>query len=176
MQKYSGLSIFLHWLVAILIIAAFAMGTCMTEMRISPAKLQYYAWHKWLGVSILGLVAVRLLVRLWKGAPSYQASLKPWEKNLASATHLFLYFLMFAVPISGYLYTYAAGFPVVYLGIVQLPSIVPPMPELKNTFKEIHEILTTVMAILVAMHFGAALKHKLIDKDGTLERMLPSKN
>lgn len=171
--KYPAISIALHWLIAFLIISAFLLGTYMVDMRISPSKLKYFAWHKWLGVTILGLVALRLLVRLIKGAPPHLASLKPWEKRLAGATHLVLYMLMFAVPITGYLYSYAAGFPVVYLGLFQLPAIIGPYPELKDAFKEVHEVLTTVMAVLVAMHFAATLKHKLIDKDQTLSRMLP---
>ena len=97
-------------------------------------------------------------------------------KNLAGATHFVLYLLMFAVPITGYLYSYAAGFPVVYFGLVQLPAIVGPYPELKDAFKEAHEVLTNIMAVLVVMHFAAALKHKLIDKDQTLSRMLLAVN
>lgn len=173
MTKYPVISMALHWLMAILIISAFALGTYMVDMRISPTKLKYFSWHKWLGVTILALVAVRLLVRLVKGAPPHLASLKPWEKSLAGATHFVLYLLMFSVPITGYLYSYAAGFPVVYFGLVQLPAIVGPYPELKDAFKEAHEVLTNIMAVLVVMHFAAALKHKLIDKDQTLSRMLP---
>lgn len=175
-NRYSRISIFLHWLLAILIVAAFALGSYMTDLSISPSKLKYYSWHKWLGVSILGLVAVRLLARLLKGAPQHLASLKPWEKNLASATHFTLYVLMFVVPISGYLYSYAAGFPVVYLGLVQLPAIIGPYPEFKEAFKEAHEVLTTIMALLVTMHILAALKHRFVDRDETLSRMLPRKN
>lgn len=173
LKRYPSLSIALHWLIALLIITAFALGTYMTEMSISPTKLKYYAWHKWLGVSILAFVAIRLLARLILGAPGHLESLKPWEKSLSGATHFTLYVLMFAVPITGYLYSYAAGFPVVFLGLVQLPAVVGPFPELKDSFKEAHEILTNLMAVLVLLHVGAALKHRFIDKDQTLQRMLP---
>ena len=81
MTKYHAISIALHWLMAILIISAFALGTYMVDMRISPTKLKYFSWHKWLGVTILALVAIRLLVRLVKGAPPHLASLKPWERT-----------------------------------------------------------------------------------------------
>ncbi|MDO8702958.1 MAG: cytochrome b [Undibacterium sp.] len=175
MQRYNRLSIFFHWLLALLIIAAFALGSIMSDMKISPSKLQYYSWHKWMGVTILALVALRLLTRLLKGAPAYPDSMKKWEKQVANGTHVVLYLLMFAVPLSGYFYTSAAGFPVVYLGLFELPTIIAPNPELKPILKEVHEILTKVMFALVALHVLAALKHHFIDKDGIFQRMLPGK-
>ncbi|WP_295752591.1 cytochrome b [Undibacterium sp.] len=173
MQSYSRLTMLLHWLVALLIVAAFALGSVMTDMKISPSKLQYYSWHKWLGVTVLGLVALRLITRLLTGAPDYPNSMKKWERPLATATHGFLYVLMFAVPLSGYLYTYAAGFPVVYLGLFELPALIGPNPELKPVLKEVHEALTSVMLVVVGLHFAAALKHHFIDKDGIFRRILP---
>lgn len=175
MQRYHRLSIFFHWLIALLIICAFALGSIMTEMKISPGKLQYYSWHKWLGVSILALVALRLLSRLILGAPAYPDSMKKWEKQLATATHLFLYILMFAVPLSGYFYTSAAGIPVVYFKLIQLPTIIGPNPALKPILKELHEVLTSILLIVVSLHVAAALKHHFIDKDGIFQRMLPGK-
>lgn len=173
MQRYSTTSIVLHWLIALLIIAAFAMGWYMSDLKISPTKLKLYSWHKWLGVSIFGLVALRLLIRLIKGAPDYPDTMQNWEKQLSNAMHSILYVLMIAVPFSGYLYTYAAGFPVVYLGLIELPAIIAPHPEWKEGLKELHEILTMGMLVLVGLHFAAALKHHLINKDGILQRMLP---
>ncbi len=175
MQRYPRLSIFFHWLVALLIIGAFTLGSVMSDMKISPAKLQYYSWHKWLGVTILGLVALRLLTRLLSNAPAYPSSMKNWEKTTASLTHVFLYVLMFAVPLSGYFYTSAAGYPVVYLGLFELPTIIGPNPEWKPILKELHETLTTVMLVTVGLHFAAALKHHFIDKDGIFKRMLPGR-
>ncbi|MBC3808226.1 cytochrome b [Undibacterium seohonense] len=175
MQRYSGKSMALHWLVAIMIIAAFIMGSYMTDLRISPTKLKLYSWHKWIGITVLALVAIRLLVRLTNPAPAYPEHMKSWEKQIAQVTHIALYFLMFAVPISGYLYTYAAGFPVVYLGLFELPALIAPNPELKDSFKELHEYLTKGMLILVLLHVAAALKHHFIDKDDVLKRMLPAR-
>jgi cytochrome b561 len=175
MPTYSRATILLHWLVALLIVCAFALGTYMTELKFSLAKLQYYSWHKWLGITILGLVAIRLIVRLLGTTPPFPDSMKTWEKDAANLTHGFLYFLMFAVPISGYLYTYAAGFPVRYLGLIDLPALIGPAPEWKDSLKLAHEVLTRLMLLVVAMHVAAALKHQFIDKDSILSRMLPMK-
>jgi hypothetical protein len=90
------------------------------------------------------------------------------QQKAASYTHLLLYVLMFAVPLSGYFYTCAAGYPVVYLGLFELPSVIAPNPEIKHSLKELHEMLTYGMAALVLMHIAAALKHQFIDKDGLL--------
>lgn len=174
MQRYPTASIILHWFIAILIIAAFILGSYMTDLRISPTKLKLYSWHKWLGVTILGFVAIRLLVRLFKGAPNYPNSMQQWEKHAANGTHIGLYILMFAVPLSGYLYSYAAGFPVVYLGLFELPALIDPNPDWKDQLKSAHEILTKCMLALVFLHFAAALKHQFINKDGILQRMLPT--
>jgi cytochrome b561 len=170
-SRYSNLSIAFHWIIALLIVAAFALGSVMTDMKISPTKLQYYSWHKWLGVTVLGLAALRLLTRLLSAAPAHPEHLPAWQKKAASTTHVILYVLMFAVPLSGYFYTSAAGFPVVYLGMFPLPTIIDPNPELKETLKKLHEILTSVLFAFVALHVAAALKHQFIDKDGLLKRM-----
>jgi len=174
-NRYPTPLIALHWLIAILIVAAFALGTVMTDMRISPTKLQYYSYHKWLGVTVLALVAIRLLARLFSTAPAYPDTMGNWQKKVAHATHILLYVLMFAVPLSGYFYTSAAGYPVVYLGMFELPTIIGPDPELKHSLKELHELLTNVILALVSLHVLAALKHQFVDKDGILRRMMPGK-
>lgn len=173
MNRYSTLSIALHWMIALLILAAFALGFYMTDLQFSLTKLKLFSWHKWLGVTVLALVAIRLLNRLFQTPPAYPASMKKWERITANSVHLALYFFMFAVPLSGYFYTYAAGFPVVYLGLVELPAPIAPDPILKVQLKTLHEMLTTGMLMLISLHIAAALKHHFIDKDQISQRMLP---
>lgn len=139
MQRYTLTAILLHWLIAILIIGAFVLGLVMTDIPgFSPTKLKYYSWHKWAGVTVLGLAAVRLLWKLMNPAPAYPVSMKRWEKTAAHHLHLVLYVLMFAVPISGYFYTLSAGVPVVYFGVLPLPVFMAPNPELKPLLKGVH--------------------------------------
>lgn len=175
-QRYSNTSIVLHWLIAILIVIAFILGNIMSDMKFSPTKLQYYSYHKWLGVTILGLVAIRLITRLFNKAPPYPDSMGKIQKKMASAMHILLYVLMFAVPLSGYFYTLAAGYPVVYLGLFQLPVLIGPQPEIKESLKDLHEILNNIMLALVLLHVAAALKHQFLDKDGLLQRMRPGRS
>ena len=174
MHRYTTTAIILHWLTALLIISAFIMGLVMVDIPgLTPTKLKYFSWHKWLGVTVLAIAAIRLLWRKANVPPPHPSSMLAWQKKAADAVHVLLYLLIFAVPISGYLYTLAAGVPVIYLGLFQLPVIMAPNPELKPLLKEIHYVLNMTMAAAVAAHVLAALKHQFIDRDGVLKRMLP---
>ena len=174
MQRYTTTAILLHWLTALLIVCAFVLGLVMTDIPgLTPTKLKYYSWHKWLGVSVFALACLRLLWRTANVPPPHPPSLPEWQKKAADGMHLLLYILIFAVPVSGSLYTLAAGVPVVFLGLLKLPVIMAPNPELKPILKTVHYIFTMSMAGAVAAHALAALKHHFIDRDGILQRMLP---
>src|SRR5450830_1151522 len=174
MERYTKPAILLHWLVALLIIAAFALGLTMVNIPgLTPTKLKYFSWHKWLGITILGIACLRLLWRLSHPAPSYPLQMPRWQQTSAHALHLLLYFLIFAIPVSGYLYSLSAGVPVVYLGIVPLPVLLAPNPELKPLLKLIHYTLNMILLGSVIVHVLAALKHHFIDRDGVLKRILP---
>ena len=173
-QRYTITAIVFHWLIALLIVGAFIMGLVMTDIPgITPTKLKYYSWHKWAGVTVLALAALRLLWRLTHRAPAYPAGMPAWQKGAAHGLHGVLYLLMFAVPLSGYLYTLSAGIPVVYFGLFELPILIAADPALKLVLKGVHYWLNMGLAACVAVHLAAALKHQFIDRDGVLKRMLP---
>lgn len=174
MQRYTKTAMLLHWLTALLIVSAFALGWIMTDIPgFSPTKLKYFSWHKWLGVTVLAIACLRLLWRKANRPPPHPIGMPAWQIHAAEAMHVLLYILIFGVPISGYLYTLSAGIPVVYLGLFQLPVFMGPNPELKPVLKTIHYILNMTMAAAVGAHVLAALKHHFIDRDGVLKRMLP---
>ena len=99
-----------------------------------------------------------------------------WQRGAAHGLHHLLYVFIFAVPVSGYLYTLAAGVPVVYFGLFKLPVFMAKDPALAATLKGVHYWLNMSMAALVGLHVLAALKHTIIDRDGTLRRMLPGRS
>ena len=174
MQRYTKTAMVLHWLIALMIVSAFFLGLTMVDIPgFTPTKLKYFSWHKWLGVTVLALAAVRLLWRQANRPPAPLVSIPPWQHKVADGVHYLLYFLMFAAPISGYLYGSAAGVPVVYLKLIPLPAIIGPDPELKAILKTVHYVLVMTMAGVVVGHALAALKHHFIDRDITLKRMLP---
>lgn len=174
MQRYTRTAVLLHWLIALLIVFAFAIGLSMTAIEgITPAKLKYYSWHKWVGVTVLGLACLRLLWRLTHRAPPYPDSMPRWQQSAAHGLHGLLYLLIFAVPLSGYFYTLASGVPVVYLGVLPLPEVIGPHPEWKQSLKLLHYVLNMTLLAAVVLHIAAALKHLFIDRDGMFKRMLP---
>ena len=171
-RSYTQTAIGLHWLIALALAANFALGVGMHELPLSPQKLQLYAWHKWAGVTLFGLVTLRLIWR--KVVPPPELLPAPaWQQFAARLLHNVLYILMFAIPLSGWLMSSAAGFPVVYLGVLPLPDLVPKNKELYDAFKKAHEALIFSLLLLVIVHTAAALKHHFIDHDATLTRILP---
>lgn len=174
MQRYTNTAILLHWLMALLIVAAFALGLTMVDIPgLTPTKLKYFSWHKWLGITVLGLACLRLLWRLTHPAPAYPAGMPAWQHQAAAALHGVLYLSLFAIPLSGYLYSLAAGVPVVYLGLVPLPVLIAPDPQLKPLLKSVHYALNMLLLGGVGLHVLAALKHHFIDRDGVFKRILP---
>jgi len=174
MRRYTLPAIVLHWLIAIAIIGTFTLGLVMTDIPgITPTKLRYYSWHKWAGVTVLLLATLRLLWRLLNHPPQYADQMPAWQRGAAHGLHWLLYILMFAVPLSGYLFSSAAGFPVVYFGLFQLPTLIAPDPALKATLLGVHYWLNMSLAALVGLHVLAAFKHLLVDRDGVMQRMLP---
>ena len=173
--RYHPLARALHWLLALLIVGNFALGIYMHELPFSPARLQYYSWHKWAGVLVLAFSAVRLLTRLMSPPPALpdaiEAAMPGWQKLAHHATHLALYALFFAVPLTGWAYSSAAGFPIVLFGLLPLPDFVPVSEPIADVLKEAHEITALTMAALVVLHVAGALKHQIVDRDGLMARM-----
>ena len=174
MPRYTLTAIALHWLMAILIIAGFLLGLTMVDIPgLTPTKLKYFSWHKWLGVTVFGLACLRILWRMTHAAPPYAASMPNWQKKASHISHALMYVLIFAVPLSGYFYTLAAGVPVMYLGVIPLPVLIAPDPGLKAILKQVHYAFNVVLLGVFCLHVLAALKHQFIDRDRTLQRMLP---
>jgi len=173
-ERYSATAIGLHWLIALLIVGGFYLGWIMTDIPgFTPTKLKYFSWHKWIGVTVFVLAALRLLWRVKHRAPAMPTGVPRWQQGAAHLTHFLLYVLMLVIPASGYLYSSAAGLQVVYLGVLPLPTLIGPDKALKATLRIVHVALNYGLLVLVVMHVLAALKHHFVDRDGLLGRMLP---
>jgi len=168
--RYTAPAIVLHWLLAVAIVASFGVGVYMHELPFSPTKLKLYNWHKWAGVTILALSALRLLWRLTHRPPA-DPPMPAWQARAAHLTHGLLYALFFAVPLSGWAYSSAAGFPIVWFGVLPLPDFVPVDKALAEAIKPLHALFAQALAVLVLLHVAGALKHQFIDRDGLLSRM-----
>lgn len=171
-RRYAPSSIWLHWLMAAALAANFALGLSVQDMPLSPQKLKVIAWHKWAGMTLLALVTVRLANRLLFPPPPPEPAPR-WQQRAAAAVHLALYGLMFAIPFSGWLVSSAAGIPVIYLNVWELPQLLPKDLAWADQLKQVHKALNLALLVLVSVHVLAALKHHFLDRDRTLVRMLP---
>lgn len=168
--RYTPVAIVLHWLLALAIIGAFCMGVYMSDLPFSPTRLKLYNWHKWAGVTILALSALRLLWRLTHRPPA-DAPMPVWQARAAHAVHLLLYVTFFAVPLTGWAMSSAKGYPIVWFGVLPLPDFVPKNHDLGELLTDVHATLAWGLAVLVLAHVAGALKHQFIDRDGLLARM-----
>lgn len=175
--RYDDTAIMLHWLAAALIVCGFALGLVMTGLSVSPTRLRLFNWHKWVGVTVL---AVSLLRLAWRAGhhppalgPQLLAALPGWRLAAYRATHRLLYVLFLAVPLSGWAYSSATGFPVVWLGGLALPDFVAPDKALVQPLRTLHHGLAYALGGLALLHVAAALEHGLVERDGLLARMWP---
>lgn len=172
-RAYTRTAIALHWLIALLILTALPLGLTMTGMDLSPLKLKLYAWHKWLGVTVFGLAVLRLLWRATHPPPPWPQTMPAWQRRAAQSVHWAFYVLMLATPLAGWLMSSAKGFQTVYLGVLPIPDLLAKDEELGRILAEVHEALAFALIALIVVHVAAALKHRFIDGDDILSRMLP---
>jgi cytochrome b561 len=179
-KRYSTVAIVLHWLLALVILCIFGVGLYMSDLPISPLKLKLYNYHKWAGICFLALTAFRIVWRLTHRPPALPASIElampNWQSQAYHATHYAMYALFFAVPLLGWAYSSAAGFPVVLFGVLPLPDFMAVDKEFAKVIKEVHAIAAFSLIALAALHIAAAIKHHFFDKDGLINRMLPDRN
>ncbi|MBH9553593.1 cytochrome b [Inhella gelatinilytica] len=168
--RYTRPAIALHWLMALGLLATIAVGWWAAGLPMSPQRLKALNNHKWLGVTLLGLALVRGIWRL-RHAPPPPTPMPDHQRLMAQWVHGALYALMLLVPLLGWAYSNAAGFPVVWLGILPLPDLVPKDPAWAELFKGLHKIAAWGLVALIAAHIAAAVKHHFIDRDGLLNRM-----
>jgi cytochrome b561 len=173
-RRYTLPAIVLHWLMALGLIGAIAMGWYVSELPMSVQRLKLINWHKWFGITLLLLFVLRALWRATHRPPP-EPPMPAWQARAASAVHTLLYLLMAAVPLLGWAYSNAASFPVVWFGVLPLPDWVGTDKALAETLKLLHKIAAWGLAGLIVAHVAAALKHQFIDRDGLLARMWPGK-
>lgn len=194
--KYTNVAIALHWLIGIAILFMFILGWFMTELPKESAKTTsfdifnlglmtwevakeesprafYFNLHKSIGLTILMLIVLRIYWRFTHRPPAFLNSMKLWEKRLAKATHHSLYLLMFLIPLSGIIMSAGSKYGIKWFGIKVIPGF--DDKAIRELFFEFHEIFGLLLLLLLIFHILGAIKHSIIDKDGTLRRMWFSK-
>ncbi|UYK99055.1 cytochrome b [Pantoea stewartii] len=171
--RYGLLTIFLHWSMAVVIYAMFALGLWMVG-------LSYYdSWyhnapdiHKSIGVLLMLALVIRLVWRVLSPLPEPLRSYSPAVRFAAVFVHWLLYSLLIALLLSGYLISTADGKPVSVFGWFSLPALFSGAGEQADLAGNIHLWLAWSIVVLSVLHGLAALKHHFIDRDITLKRML----
>ncbi len=180
--KYDGTAMLLHWVTALLIIFMLAFGEELIEAgeEFEEAGEAFAGTflpsiHVSIGVAILALTLLRLLWRVTHTAPPLPVTMKPWEVAVSKLAHLAFYALLIGIPLTGWLAfgDFVREEPAMaslrVFGLFALPAA----PALGEAAKELHEIGSNAMIVLVALHVLAAVKHQFLDNDGVLWRMLP---
>lgn len=163
----------LHWAVALLVLAQFALGWAAVTWRLSPLKLDLFVWHKSIGISILALMVLRVMWRLANPVPALPDTIPAWERRAARRGHFLLYSMLFAMPLSGWVVNSAANIPFRIFWRVPLPRIARPDEVIAALSARVHLILFIGLAALLLLHIVAAMRHHLTRRNNVLTRMLP---
>jgi len=170
-KQFPGSVRFFHWLAAAIVLTMLVIGVAMV------ASLANYHWlisiHRPLGILLLIIVALRLMNRLWRGGPEFPITMSEQEKFVARSSEVLLYVLLFVMPLVGWGMLSAARFPIAMFGSVHLFPILPHNVMLYAILRKTHTVLAYLLFFAFIVHFGAALLHSLILRDGLLTRMAP---
>jgi cytochrome b561 len=172
-DHYPATSKLLHWLIAASVLLTAPVAIAMTRLEKGAAQDALYNLHKSLGVLILVLMLLRLINRLAAGALAPEAEIAPWQKAVSSIVHTFLYVLLLAMPIVGYIANSAYGAPTPFFGLFEVPALVGKNEELATKLFTLHRWVGWFVILLVLTHVSAALYHHFIHRDAVLKRMLP---
>lgn len=155
-----------HWIVVALILFQGTTGLLRSSL---PRGIM--DWHKSVGITILFLAVLRVLWRLYAGAPKPVAGTSRLQALGASAVHFVLYALIFIVPITGWIVSDSGKRPLLWFGMA-MPDLIATNETLHEAFEEWHEQAFWVLVVVAAAHLLAALYHHMFVRDRTLVRML----
>ena len=173
--EYAAASKFLHWLTALILFGVLPAGFILEDLPEGPIQNLGYALHRSFGFVVLLLAAARLAVRKIYGTPEAYAGLTPLERRVSTATHHSLYMLLILTPLLGWAATSAFPVKISVFWLFDLPPLAPQSEALSKVLFKLHEISAMAIIVLLIGHIGAALMHRLVKRDGVMERMLPAR-
>lgn len=174
---WGSLAKFFHWATVLLILTQAIIGLVMVELPKRPSSIPVYSFHKSLGLTIFALAILRLLWRAFDRRPRETPGVPHWQQIGARAGHVLLYVLIFAVPLSGWLFDSASSLrPLYWFNLIHVPSLTGGKDDAIKDFAEAaHETLFWILALVAAGHATMALIHHFHNRDETLRRMLPGR-
>ena len=171
--SYSAPAKWFHWGIALAVLAAVGLGIAMNNVADRATAGTLYDLHRSTGTLILVLTGLRLIWRLFHPPPPLLAGLPAWQKRAATIMHWLLYFLLFLLPLLGWVGTSAYGAEIVVYGLFVLPPLLAENEALSKVLLGAHELVAFALVALLIGHIGAALHHHFIGRDDTLKRMWP---
>lgn len=172
-SHYGLISKLLHWTIAALILGLVWLGAYMVELSYFDKWYnQSLSLHKSFGLLVLALAGVYFAWKLVSPSPTGLTAAPRWQRLSARLVHAGLMLLMVAIPVSGYLISTSAGKPVAFFGLFDVPAPARNNREIRDLAITLHYYFAYGIVLLVVAHAGAAVKHQLFDKDGTLARMI----
>lgn len=182
-RRYTSFAIVAHWLIAVLMIGNLLLGLLAEKLPDEDIRFAIDT-HKSIGITVLGLVLLRILWRLGHRPPPFSTGMAAWERGLAHLAHFGLYLFMLWMPLTGWLHDSAwkaaPEIPLRLFGLFDVPraGFVMALPAdrkemLHGLFGEMHEIGGYLLIALLLLHIAGALKHQFIDGEPEFRRMWP---
>ena len=181
--RYGTVAITFHWIIAALILVNIGLGLYFADLpRSDPNKFELIQFHKSIGLTVLSLSVLRVLWRVVNPVPDLPLDMNPALRMIARGTHYLLYFLIIAIPLSGWLLASSSplGLPTNYFHLFSWPNLwfLSELPRaqkiaLRDNFDKVHVFLAWSAIVLIPIHVGGALYHHFIRRDDILKRMLP---
>ena len=163
-----------HWVVVLLLLVQIPAGIAMIAPALEQGLIdRLFVLHKGLGVVLLVVVVARALWRLTHAAPPMSETIPELERRIATTAHGVIYAVLVLVAGSGYVHVVGDGFPIEMMDALGLPTLLPLMPEVASWASLVHRFSTFLLVALVSVHVGEVMRHHLVVRDGTLERMWP---
>lgn len=171
--EYSAVSKWLHWATAIIIFGLIPVGFILDDLPEGRVQNLGYDLHRSFGFVVLCLALLRLAVRGLFGAPAAYAGLTPFEQRASYFVHRALYALIILTPLLGWAATSAYPVKIPIFWLFDLPPLAPESERLSKILFKAHEFSAIAIMLLLVAHIGGALMHRVIKRDGVLDRMLP---
>ena len=173
---YGGVAKGLHWLIVALLIAQYAIAWTMPDINprtVLPNTL--VDLHFSIGVTILGLAVLRLIWRWRYPVPLISDNVPLWQDWAARMTHGLLYFLLFLLPILGWVDSGFRALPIRFYELVTIPPLIAASRALAGRTGDIHTLVSYILLGVIGLHVLATLYHHFWLRDRVVYRMLPGR-
>jgi cytochrome b561 len=170
-RRHDGLSIALHWSVALAVVLTYGFGLLREGLPRGPSRDFVLLLHMSFGILVMAGAVFRIA---WHAGRSSLGARQPFSATWAAKlAHLALYAGLIAVPLAGLVMVWTKGQAVPFFGLVDMPQLLPTNRTVSKVLEEVHELMAHGLVALVGLHAAAALYPHYVLKDGFLAAMLP---